>query len=116
MTFFGIVFVTFVNILSVAFIISSHTITKLSAILFRHLLLSQIHVLEFRLKSLSLMRHFSQSHWHVSLFHFLFELYAILSNFHLQSYEVCFRKVLASYVVVVILNTLTLMSFVLLRL
>ena len=47
--FVDTVFVTFVDTLSVTFIISSHSITELSAILFQYLLFPQIHVLGFQL-------------------------------------------------------------------
>ena len=48
-TLVGIIFLTFVDKLSVAFINSSHTITELSAILFKYLKFSQIHVLRLQL-------------------------------------------------------------------
>ena len=43
--FVAIVFFTFVDKLSITIIISSHTVTDSSEILFKYLLLSQIHVL-----------------------------------------------------------------------
>ena len=48
-TFVGVVFVIFVDAISITDtdIILSHTITKVSAILFKYLLFSQIHVLGF---------------------------------------------------------------------
>ena len=48
-TLVGIIFLTFVDKLSVAFINSSHTITELSAIVFKYLTFSQIHVLRLQL-------------------------------------------------------------------
>ena len=45
--FFGEVFVTFIDKLSLKFIISSPTITNVSEILFKSLPFSQIHVLGF---------------------------------------------------------------------
>ena len=48
-TFADKVFVIFVDTLSVTFTVSSHTITKLSLILFQHLRFSQKHVLGFQL-------------------------------------------------------------------
>ena len=48
--FVGIVIVTFAGTLSMAFIVSSHTLTKVSAILFKCLLFSQIHMLGFQLQ------------------------------------------------------------------
>ena len=47
----------------------------------------------------------------VSLFHFWFELQVVLLNLHLQPHEICFTIVLASVLFVIILDTLTLMSF-----
>ena len=49
LTFFWAAFVTFIDILSATFSISSHTITESSAILFKYLLHLQIHVLGFQL-------------------------------------------------------------------
>ena len=49
LTFVGIEFVTFVDKLSIKFVISSHTITASLTIRFKHLLFSQLHVLRFQL-------------------------------------------------------------------
>ena len=48
-TFVFILFVIFVDTISITVIFSSHLITEVSAILFKYLLLSQIHVLGFQL-------------------------------------------------------------------
>ena len=48
-TFVAIVSVFFVDTISVTDIISSHSITEVSAIIFKYLLFSQIHVLGFQL-------------------------------------------------------------------
>ena len=48
-TFVAIIFVIFVDTISITVIISSHMITEVSSILFKDLLFSQIHVLEFQL-------------------------------------------------------------------
>ena len=47
--FVGVVFVTFVDALFLAFIISSQTLTEVSAIFYKYLPFSQIHVLGFQL-------------------------------------------------------------------
>ena len=48
MTFIDIVFVQFVDTLSVPFLISTHVITELSTILFKYTPLSQVSVLGFQ--------------------------------------------------------------------
>ena len=48
-SFVAIVFVIFVDTISIADIISSHVITKVSVILFKYLLFSQMHALGFQL-------------------------------------------------------------------
>ena len=48
-TFVAILFAIFVDTISITVIFSSHSITEVSAILFKYLLLSQIHVLGFQL-------------------------------------------------------------------
>ena len=48
-TFVAVVFGFFVDILSIAIIISAHSVTEVSAIFFKYLLFSQIYVLEFQL-------------------------------------------------------------------
>ena len=83
----------------------SHTITELCTILFKYLLFSQIHV-----QYSSDNHFFSHSHWYLSFLHFLFELYVTLVNFHFQPLKICFINILASYVFVMILNTLTLIG------
>ena len=47
-TFVAIVFVIFVDTISITVIISSHSITEVSGILFNYLPFSQIHVLGFQ--------------------------------------------------------------------
>ena len=48
-TFFNIVFVLCVDTIHITSIMSSHSVSELSAILFKYLLLSQWHVLGFQL-------------------------------------------------------------------
>ena len=81
---------------------------------FKYLLLSQIHVLGFQLQSFLHAWYFLQSHWHLSLFHFWFELHVSLSNFHLQLDERDFTNTFASIIFVIILNKSTFTYFVLL--
>ena len=47
-TFIAIVFVIFVDAISIAVIISSHSINEVSVMLFRYLLFSQMHVPGFQ--------------------------------------------------------------------
>ena len=49
---------------------------------------------------------------HVLLFHFGFELRVVLFNLHLQSHEIRFIIVFDSFLFVIIVNSLTFMSFV----
>ena len=48
-SYFSIVFVIFVDTISITDIIASHSITKVLAIPFEYLLLSQMHLLGFQL-------------------------------------------------------------------
>ena len=55
---------------------------------------------------------------HIHMFHYPIldlKLYVVLLNLHLQSHEMFFIIVLASFLFVIILNTLTFMSFVIFR-
>ena len=47
--FVGNVFVIFADTIFITFIISTHSITEVSALLFKHLLFSQIHVVVLQL-------------------------------------------------------------------
>ena len=98
--FIETVLVTFLDTIPIAHAISSHTIFKLSTICFICLLFSQKQVLWFKL-------------WYVSLFNFWFELHVALWNLHLKSDEICFINNFASFLFVIILNTLTFTSFAL---
>ena len=60
------------------------------------------------------VRYLLHLHEHLSSFHFLFELRVVLLNLHLQLHEICFTNVFVSFILVIILNTLTFTSFVLL--
>ena len=50
-TIVDILFATFIDTISITYIISSHTIFELSAILFKYLTFLQIHMLKFQLES-----------------------------------------------------------------
>ena len=60
------------------------------------------------------VRYLLHLHGHLPSFHFLFELRVVLLNLHLQLHEICFTNVFVSFILVIILNTLTFTSFVLL--
>ena len=60
------------------------------------------------------VRYLLHLHEHLSSFHFLFELRVVLLNLHLQLHEICFTNVFVSFILVIILNTLTFTPFVLL--
>ena len=63
----------FIDTVSVASIISSHVITKSLAILFKYLLISQLHILGFQTGASLHTQSFTQflySHQHLSLIHF----------------------------------------------
>ena len=47
LTFIATIFVFFVETISITIMISSHSVTKVAAILFKYLLFSKIHVLGF---------------------------------------------------------------------
>ena len=100
-----------VDAIFVRVIISLHSITEVSAILFKYLLFSQIHVVGWNYNLFCTYDNF-YIHIDVLLFHYWFELHVVLLNLHLQSHAICFVIFLASILFVIILNALTFMSFV----
>ena len=90
--FAGIVFVTFV--LSVAFIISSHTIFKSSRTIFKYLLFSQMHVLGLQQWYIFARAKIFALVLIVSLFNFWFDLHIALLNLHLQGHNYIWLMIL----------------------
>ena len=94
-------------------IISSNVITESSIILAKYFPFSQLQVAGFQTYSFSHIWCFLHSHWHLSLFHYLFDLQFVSSNLHLHSYEVCILNVFATFIPVIRLKTLRFKLFVL---
>lgn len=77
-------------------IFSSHVVAKSSTKLLKHLLISQSYKLRFQTKCswhTRCLTGFLHSQRLLSLLHFWFELYFLLSSLHLRSHEICFLNV-----------------------
>ena len=102
-TFVGIVFVfiTFVDTISIAYIISSHTILDSWAILFQILNILTNTCARIPTYSFLYVRYFLHSHWHVLLFHFLIWITCCTIEFALKiawnMFFHCFSFISACY-------------------
>lgn len=110
-TFWLSKFVVLSHDLATTFIISSYLITKSSVILFKYILILQVHVLGFQVYYVSYtwcFIGFWHSHCYNSLFRFWFELNFQPKNLHLQAHKICFVKVPQSFILLQYLRHLKL--------
>ena len=96
--------------------ISSHVITKSSIVLVEYSAFSKLQIVAFQMYSfLHLLYSFGflQSHRHLSLFYFWFELHFPPSNLRIHLHDICFVNIFGSLIPVIILKTLKFKSSVL---
>ena len=83
-TFVAIVFVIFVNTISIRHTILSYLITEVSAILFKYLLSAKLHVLRFHYNLFCINDNF---YTHIDMFH-----YSVFDFNYLLYYSICINN------------------------